>query len=55
VLSVSHESLPSGSNKQTTDKSPIRSTASLIGDFINGIDPKRTLRSITEATSFEAV
>ena len=36
-------SLPNESGKQTTAKAQINSTARLIADFINTIDPKRTI------------
>jgi hypothetical protein len=36
------------SGKQTTNKNPNLSTARLIVDFINSIDPKRIWRAIRE-------
>jgi hypothetical protein len=45
ALSVSCQSLSNGSGKQTTNNNPNLSTARLIFDFINTIDPKRTIAS----------
>jgi hypothetical protein len=48
ALSVSCQSLSNGNGRQTTNKNPNPSTARLIVDFINTIDPMRTFFDVNQ-------